>query len=127
MHSIAVAAGAYLDAWARKDLDGIATHLHPDVHFRAPMQELTGRDKVLGAAARVFPLLERLEKRAQFVSEEAAVFCYDFVCREPIGTSRTAEWIRFEGGLIRQIELFFDARPFEAFQRAQAPQRGTSQ
>lgn len=126
MKSTADAATAYLDAWARKDLNGIAARLHPEVHFRAPMQEVAGRDNVLGAAERVFPLLERLEKRAQFVSENAAMFCYDFVCREPIGTSRTAEWIRFEGGLIREIELFFDARPFEAFQRAQA-QRGAKQ
>ena len=61
-------ATAYIDAWSRKDLDGIATHLHPAVHFKGPMQEL----------------------------------------------------VRFEDGLVRDTELFFDARPFEAMQRAQA-------
>jgi hypothetical protein len=29
---------SYLDAWSRKDLDGIAIHLHPDAHFKGPMQ-----------------------------------------------------------------------------------------
>jgi hypothetical protein len=65
MSTIAEAADAYLTAWARKDLDGIAAHLHTDVHFKAPMQELTGRQQVLAAAARVFPLLERIDTRAR--------------------------------------------------------------
>lgn len=111
---------AYLDAWSRKDLDGIAVHLHPDVHFKGPMQELSGRDAVLASSKRIFPLLERLDVRAQFVSGDRAMFAYDFVCREPIGVCRTAELVRFQGGLISNIELFFDARPFEAMQRAQA-------
>jgi hypothetical protein len=48
------------------------------------------------------------------------MFAYDFVCRDPIGVCRTAELVRFQDGLIRDIELFFDARPFEAMQRTQA-------
>jgi hypothetical protein len=111
---------AYLDAWSRKDLDGIAVHLHPDVHFKGPMQELNGRDAVLASSRRIFPLLERLEVRARFVSGDRAMFAYDFVCRDPIGVCRTAELVGFQDGLIRNIELFFDARPFEAMQRAQA-------
>jgi hypothetical protein len=111
---------AYLDAWSRKDLDGIAVHLHPEVHFKGPMQELNGRDAVLASSKRIFPLLERLEVRARFVSGDRAMFAYDFVCRDPIGVCRTAELVRFEDGLIRDIDLFFDARPFEAMQRAQA-------
>jgi hypothetical protein len=111
---------AYLDAWSHKDLDGIAVHLHPQVHFKGPMQELNGREAVLASSERIFPLLERLDVRARFVSGERAMFAYDFVCRAPIGVCRTAELVRFEDGLIRDIELFFDARPFEAMQRAQA-------
>ena len=111
---------AYLDAWSRKDLDGIGAHLHPSVHFKGPMQELDGKDAVLESARRIFPLLERLNIRAQFTAGDRAMFAYDFICRAPIGVCRTAELVRFEGGLIKDIELFFDARPFEAMQRAQA-------
>ncbi len=107
----------YLNAWSRKDLDGIAAHLHPEVHFKGPMQELNGRDAVLASSKRIFPLLERLEVRAQFVAGERGMFAYDFVCREPIGVCRTAELVHFQDGLIRDIELFFDARPLEAMQR----------
>jgi hypothetical protein len=111
---------AYLDAWSRKDLEGIAACLHPKVHFKGPMQELNGREAVLESTRRIFPLLERLEVRAQFISGARAMFAYDFICRAPIGVCRTAELVRFEDGLIRDTEIFFDARPFEALQRAQA-------
>jgi hypothetical protein len=120
LKSIESNCAAYLDAGSSKDLDGIAVHLHPDVHFKGPMQELSGRDAILASSKRVFPLLERLDVRGKFVSGDRAMFAYDFVCREPIGACRTAELVRFQDGLIRDIELFFDARPFEAMQRAQA-------
>ena len=118
--SIESECASYLDAWSRKDIDGIAVHLHPDVHFKGPMQELNGREAVLASSKRMFPLLDRLDVRAQFVAGDRAMFVYDFVCRDPIGVCRTAELVRFQDGLIRDIELFFDARPFEAIQRAQA-------
>jgi ketosteroid isomerase-like protein len=120
LKSIESNCAAYLDAWSRKDLDGIAVHLHSDVHFKGPMQELNGREAVLASSKRVFALLERLDVRVKLVSGDRAMFAYDFVCRAPIGVCRTAELVRFEDGLIRDIELFFDARPFEAMQRVQA-------
>lgn len=120
MTAIAAACAAYFDAWARKDLDGLAALLHPEVHFKSPTAQTDGRDKYLAAAARVFPLLEGFKIRAQFVSGERAMAAYDFICRAPIGVSATAELIRFEGGLVRESEVFFDARPFEAFARAMA-------
>jgi hypothetical protein len=54
------------------------------------------------------------------VSGDRAMFAYDFICRDPIAVCRTAELLRFTDGLILDIELFFDARPFEAMQRTQA-------
>ena len=111
---------SYLEAWSRKDLKGVAALIHPNVHFKAPMQELEGRDAYLAATARVFSILDKLDARAHFVSGDRAVLIYDFVCVPPIGVSRTAEMIQFEGGLIKDSELFFDARPFEAMQKAMA-------
>ena len=122
--SIESECASYLEAWSRKDLDGIAVHLHPDVHFKGPMQELHGREAVLASSKRIFALLERLDVRARFVNGDRAMFAYDFVCRDPIGVCRTAELLRFQEGLVRDIELFFDARPFEAMQRAQAASAG---
>jgi hypothetical protein len=118
--SIESRCASYLDAWSRKDLEGVAAHIHPDVHFKAPMQELQGRDAYVGATRRVFMILDRVDVRATFVSGERAVLIYDFICRQPIGISSTAEMVRFQDGLVRDTELFFDARPFEAMQKAMA-------
>lgn len=123
--SIESLCASYLDAWSRKDIEGIATHLHPNVHFKGPMQELNGREAVLISTRRIFPLLLRLDVRARFISGDQAMFAYDFVCHEPIGVCRTAEMVRFEDGLIRETELFFDARPFEAMQKVQADRAAT--
>lgn len=124
--SIESICAAYLDAWSRKDLPGIAVHIHPDVRFKGPMQVFQGREPYLGATNRVFPLLEKLDLRARFISGDRAMLVYDFVCRDPIGVSRTAEMVRFEGELIRETELFFDARPFEAMQKTQAARASTA-
>jgi hypothetical protein len=118
--SIESRCASYLDAWSRKDLEGVAACIHPDVHFKAPMQELNGRDAYVEATRRVFTLLDRVDVRATFITGENAVLIYDFVCRQPIGVSSTAEMVRFRNGLIRDTQLFFDARPFEAVQKAMA-------
>lgn len=110
----------YLEAWATKDLDRIAERLHPDVQFKGPMREMRGRDEVLASSKSIFQLLDRFEVRDRFVDGDRAIFVYDFVCRAPIGVCPTAELVRFEDGLIREITLFYDARPFEAMQRARS-------
>src|SRR5271156_6556330 len=68
----------YLSAWARKDLEGIATRLHPAIQFKSPTAETNGRDQYLAATARILPLLERIDVRAQFISGDRAMFAYDF-------------------------------------------------
>ena len=118
--SIEAICNSYLDAWARKDVEAIAAHLHPDVTFRAPMQQLHGRDAVIAATKRMMPMLKTLANRAQFVAGDRAMFSYDFVCLEPVGVCRTAEQVRIEDDLIREIELFFDPRPFVEAQRRAA-------
>ena len=110
---------AYLSAWDKKDLAGIAKYLHPEVHFLGPMAETTGKERFLQSAQRMFGLLKALKVRSKFASGNQAAFTYDFVCADPIGVCRTAEVITFKDGLIGGIELFFDARPFEKFMQSQ--------
>ena len=114
-------ADAYLNSWSRKDPDGIAATLHPDVTFKGPVAgEISGREAVVAGFARMLPLVQALHVRAKFSDGHQVMCAEDFVCREPIGSVRTAELLTFEDGLIRSIELFFDARPFEAAARAQS-------
>jgi ketosteroid isomerase-like protein len=105
-------AESYLAAWQKKDLEGIGKHLHPDVHFKAPMSETTGKQAFLAASQRIFPILLSLAVRYSFASGDRVVAIYDFNCAAPIGVCRTAELITFQDGLISDVELFFDARPF---------------
>lgn len=116
--SVAEACAAYMDAWARKDIAGIARHVHPDVQFLGPMVETQGRDAFLRSSEGIFRMLERIALRGTFIAGARAMFAYDFVCRPPIGIVRTGELVDFDGVLIRRIELFYDARPFEAARRA---------
>jgi ketosteroid isomerase-like protein len=114
------AARDYLDCWNRKDLAGIAAHLHPDVTFKGPMAEVAGKTAVLASTERMFPMLQGYEIREIFAAGDHVMCVYDFVCHAPVGRCRTAELLTFDDGLIRATELFFDARPFEAAQRARA-------
>jgi hypothetical protein len=118
--SIEQVSRAYLQAWQAKDLKALAAQLHPDIQFWSPNAQTQGREAYLAAVGRMLPLLERIDIRATLHGSDSAMFVYDFVCREPIGVARTAERVRIEGGLIRDSEVFFDPRPFEAFARARA-------
>jgi hypothetical protein len=112
MHTLEIVE-EYLAAWKRKDADGIARLLHPDVHLKSPITDSEGRESFLVMCRKAFPRLEDIVIRAKFASETQAITVYDFVLNEPIGLTRTANLMTFEGELIRSVELFFDARPFE--------------
>lgn len=103
----------YIAAWKKKDADAIAACVTPDVHFKGPNAETTGRESFVAASRRMFPLLQEYQLRSLFVEGDRAMFAYDFVCAEPVGVCRTAELVTIKDGLIASSEIFFDARPFE--------------
>jgi hypothetical protein len=112
MHTVEIAE-EYLAVWKRKDAGGIAKLLHSGVHLKSPIADLKGCEAFLATCGKIFPHLEDVVVRARFASEKQAMLVYDFVLKEPIGVTRTANLMTFQGELIRSIELFFDARPFE--------------
>lgn len=109
---------AYLDAWSRRDLQGIAALIHPDISFRSPNGQIRGSEAYLAAAGRMLPLLERIDVNLRLHGPDSAMFIYDFVCQAPIGVARTAEAVRFKDGLVCDSEVLFDPR---SFQRAAPP------
>jgi ketosteroid isomerase-like protein len=110
----------YLDAWKHKDADAIGRCVHSDVSFKGPMSESRGRDAFVEGAQRMFPLLREHRVRSIVAAKDQAMFVYDFVCAEPIGACRTAEFVTLKDGLIGSVEIFFDARPFEKLMQSQA-------
>ncbi len=104
---------AYYTAMADKDLPGMARHLHPDVRLVTPMEELTGKEAVLGAAQRLMNFIQSIQVHEKFGSEDQAMLSYDMDFAEPIGVCRAAALMTFKDGLIVRNELFFDASPFK--------------
>lgn len=104
----------YLDAWDRKDTAGIAACLDPNVSFKGPQAQLSGREAFMAAVGRMLPLLERVKVRHLFVDGDTALAVYDFVCHAPVGNIRTCELITFGDTLILSSEIFFDTSPLTA-------------
>jgi ketosteroid isomerase-like protein len=106
---------AYYQAMNSKDLAKMERCLHPDIHIHlvTPMENLTGKQAVLGAAQRLLPAIKSIEVRASFGSEAQAILVYDMGFNEPFGVCRTAALMTIKDGLIMRNELFFDARPFD--------------
>jgi hypothetical protein len=112
IHTLDVAE-EYLAAWKRKDIEGIAKLVHPEIHLKSPVADVTGRESFLITCQKIFPILTDVRIHAKFASETRAMMTYDFALHEPLGVTRTANLMTFERRLIRSVELFFDARPFE--------------
>jgi hypothetical protein len=67
----------------------------------------------------VFGMTKALHLRAGFASGDQAMLVYDLEFQDPIGSCPTANLMTFQDGLIRTIELFYDARPFAHLASAQ--------
>jgi len=116
-HTNLASAVAYYTAMHNKDLAGVGQCLHPNVHFQGPLANLAGKELVLEAAKHFMSAFKSLTIRAKFESENQVMLAYDLDCPEPIGLFRAAALMTFTDGLISRLELFYDARPFEAKQK----------
>ncbi|MBL4817759.1 MAG: nuclear transport factor 2 family protein [Deltaproteobacteria bacterium] len=111
--NIADIAEAYYAAMVKKDLDELATYLHPDVRFSGFIGNVKGKETFLESLKKFVDFFETLKIRAKFGSGNQAMVVYDLKFPEPIGEVPTASLMTIEDGLISKIELFFDGRPFE--------------
>jgi ketosteroid isomerase-like protein len=109
----------YAAAWARKDLDAIVACMDEGVQFVGPNVKADGRAAYRASTERFLTLVERVDVRVFMRSGNRAMLAYDFVCRDPIGTSPVAELVHISGGRILNSEIFFDTAPFAASARAQ--------
>lgn len=103
----------YYSAMNNKDLSGMKQYLHPDVEFIGPLANFVGKTRVLEAAEQLFLLFNDLTIRTVFSDENQTMIVFNLNFSEPIGQSRAATLMTIHDGLIKTIELFYDARPFE--------------
>lgn len=114
----------YADAWARRDLDAILACMHPSVKFTGPNVSADGRDAYRASTQRFLGLVQQVKVRASVENKGEAMLAYDFICRQPIGTSAVAELVTIKDGLIATSEIFFDTAPFAAFAQQQKAAAG---
>jgi len=103
----------YYNAMLAKDFDKMTSYLHNEVHFIGPLAEMHGKDAVVSAAKNFSEILQDIQIRSQFSSDNQIMFAYDMVVPVPIGKFRAAVLMEFTDRLISKIELFYDASPFE--------------
>lgn len=101
-------AEAYYNAMLASDFKKMAAYLNEDAQFIGPLAQMKGRDNIIEAAKNLVKMLEKIEFRERFASENKVVFIYDFIFPQPLGLLRSAGCITFENSLISVIEVFYD-------------------
>ncbi len=112
MNNIEIAK-TYYNAVGVKNIDGIAKFLHPDVQFSGPLAKLKGKDAVLDATKNFANMFTSLKVRLVAGTNDQVILVYDLEFPEPIGNMSSSVLMTFKDGLVTNLELFYDARPFE--------------
>lgn len=102
---------AYLDAVGQKDLARVEAIVASDIHFVGPAMTVTGVRDLLTSFRRIGAIHVRNDIRRVFSDGNEVCVIYDFVT-DAIGAVPTIEWMRFENGRIRSIQLYYDQVPW---------------
>ena len=116
----------YLDAVGKKELAKVEKLLAPDLKFTGPAMTRSTSQEFISALNRLGAIHVRNEVKRVFADGNDVCVIYDFVTDTPAGALPTIEWLRFEGGRIRSINLYYDRVPWksvmdEIAQRAAQP------
>lgn len=103
----------YYKAMGQRDFEKLKKFLSSEVQFIGPLAKMKGKEAVIEATKKFTLFFKTLTVRASFGSSHEAMVVYDLDCPEPIGIFSSSALITFENGLIKKIELFYDARPFD--------------
>jgi hypothetical protein len=104
---------AYLNALNAKDIAKITSLAAAEIHFKMPFVEVFSRDGFLMAVRRMLANLNELRILSKFSSGSQAMFLYEAQFNEPVGMVKAASLMTIENDKIREVEIIFDARPFE--------------
>ena len=106
-------AEAFYAAMGGKNIARMEQYVHPNIQFRGPLAEVTGKEEYLEVVKNFMDFFKTLTVRAKFGSEDQAMLVYDVEFPAPIGNCPSAALMTFKENLIIKVELFYDARPFE--------------
>jgi predicted ester cyclase len=102
---------AYLDAVAKKELDRVASLVHPEIKFTGPARTFTGVRELLAAFRNIGAIHVRNDIKRVFSDGNEVCVIYDFVT-DTAGPVPTIEWVRIEDGRIRSVNLYYDQVPW---------------
>ena len=106
-HTVDLAAG-WFEAWRTYDMEWLRRHLAPDFVHVSPFGRFDERAAYLAA---VEPMARKsvseLVIQETITRGNVAVVRYEN--RTPNGVVEVCEWIRVEGGVIREIRAFYDS------------------
>lgn len=104
---------AYLNALNKKDITKIMSLADVDIHFKMPLTEVYDRAGFLAAIRRMLANLNELQILSKFSSDSQVVFVYEAHFNQPVGTVKAASLMTIVEDKIRDMEVIFDARPFD--------------
>ncbi|MEY8872644.1 nuclear transport factor 2 family protein [Francisella philomiragia] len=103
----------YYAAMLDNKFDTMSTYLDDNVTIISPLDELHGRDNVINAAKNFGAMLKEIDIKSKFSKDNQVMLAYTMVVSEPIGKFKAAVLFTLSNSKIKNIELFYDARPFE--------------
>lgn len=105
----------YYSAMGNKNLEKLSSYLHPEVHFISPLGQMQGKENVVNGAKGFMSLFSTINIRNKFKNTEnnTEVIIFDLECPNPIGNFSASTLITIKDGLIHQMELFYDTKPFQ--------------
>lgn len=101
-------AEGWLEAWRRFDMDWLREHLAPDFVHVSPFGRFDDREEYLAA---VEPMARKsvAELTVREIVASGAVAAIRFENRTAKGVVESVDWVRVEGGVIREIRSFYDS------------------
>ncbi len=104
---------AYLDAVAKQQYEKLEVLLAPDLQFRGPVTSRTSAQDYIGALKRLAAVHTGNQVKRVFADGDEVCVIYDFVTNTPAGALATIEWLKFDGGRIQSIDLYYDRLPWQ--------------
>jgi hypothetical protein len=104
---------AYLEAVASQQYDKVEAFLAPALRFRGPAMTRTSAAEFLAALKNLAAIHVRNDVKRVFVDGDEVCVIYDFVTDTSAGALPAVEWLRFDGGRISAIDLYYDRLPWQ--------------
>ena len=104
---------AYLDAVGKQQYEEVEGFLAPNLRFRGPAMTRTSAADFLGALKRLSAIHVRNDVKRVFADGDDVCVIYDFVTDTEAGALPTVEWLKFDGGRISSIDLYYDRLPWQ--------------